>query len=544
MAFGVLGGCWPCRPPLSTPAAAKPNRPEIVHLLQNESSIEFTKSVSPITTITFFKGAPPAQAIRDRVASILSANPWLNGQLHWNSEKARVVLRYSSMPSQHEVFQEKLPGELGVYADMPYRELWKACKGCQCCIQREGSSWKNHPGPLFRVTLIPDGKAPEKSFALVVSLIHLLGDVHTYYQIFNMLSHGAEVKSLRVARSDTWTQELCRAAGEDSSKAVHGLPWLMNFMRSVKRRQRSSICISRLDQPPIEQAEVPTVSTHDVLTSAFLRMVGADICVLPVDMRGRLLGISDLDAGNYTACLPFIAEQVCCPSQKQKQQRYAPWALNGSCTLSNSCFEARDFSERSRLAFVTDWSTFAEALILPACEQHFHQPLLDPRDAVCDLAIIFKSRPHELSVMIFTDPGFSKETLTEMLRQEDLRKTAKSRTSEMPTNNDKPGLWTGSSTLLQQRQQFHMWQPEPGSPKKEPGSPKKESGSPKKELGSPKKEPRSPKKEFGSPKKEPGSSKKEPGSPKKEPGAPKKEPGSPKKAGQLLKSRVPALWGL
>ena len=50
-----------------------------VTLLQEETSLH--SYTGAVTTITFFTGAAPVEALRERVAAVVTANPWLAGRL-------------------------------------------------------------------------------------------------------------------------------------------------------------------------------------------------------------------------------------------------------------------------------------------------------------------------------------------------------------------------------------------------------------------------------------------------------------------------------
>ena len=58
---------------------ASAEAPAEVTLLKEEGSM--MAYCGAVTTITFFSGPAPVDAVRERVAAVVAANPWLGGRL-------------------------------------------------------------------------------------------------------------------------------------------------------------------------------------------------------------------------------------------------------------------------------------------------------------------------------------------------------------------------------------------------------------------------------------------------------------------------------
>ena len=265
----------------------------------------------PVTTITFFRklpggaGGPSVETeLRERVAAVLAANPWLAGHV----TMTELVWEKAPPPSAVDrVFVTRAACDLG--PQTPYREMYKLCKDAEASLLGVGK-------PAFLVTLLPAAAPEGPGFALVVSLAHILGDGHTYYQLWNMLTNAARVEALSASR------KLEADAGMEA-KIEHSIAtdWVFaaNFMFGLAAgKLRSLAAALPFVRPPSPFAlrfryldvdfvarakakakaggEVPFVSTNDVVTSWFLKAF--PVGTMAINFRNRLAGLGDNDAGN------------------------------------------------------------------------------------------------------------------------------------------------------------------------------------------------------------------------------------------------------
>ena len=57
---------------------------------------------------------------------------------------------------------------------------------------------------------------------------------------------------------------------------------------------------------------------------------------------------------------------------------------------------------RARYALITNWSTFAQTLELPGCEQRLHLPFFNLAEAPCDMAFVFRATRAQTGVLMLT----------------------------------------------------------------------------------------------------------------------------------------------
>ena len=166
----------------------------------------------PVTTVTLYEGAAPVEFLRHRLAMILRKNLWLNSRIVRKSMADGVVaLAYpktfesESIVDQHFYVYE--PGDVGISLNMPYEALVRCLSPVQCARSKPAT---DKDEPLFKVAVVPieAGKTDDSraapvqkamtlpGFALIVSINHTIGDGHTYYKLYGMLSANADVEAL------------------------------------------------------------------------------------------------------------------------------------------------------------------------------------------------------------------------------------------------------------------------------------------------------------------------------------------------------------
>ena len=383
-----------------SPANAKPT--ESVTLLKEETGMMAYNGA--VTTITFFTGPAPVDAIRERVAAVVAANPWLSGRLVRGKGEKRMRLVFDPAgPVQDDMLKVASPGQHSVQG-VSYAALQKVIKGSGLEV-KGGVSAVNKDHVQMRVTVIPDGE----QWALVVSISHCIADGFTYYQIYNMLSASAEIKSLSAVRKESFSTDLPGAIGKTESTLFLTLSFMLNcagamlFGGKVKTRCRlvDPAKVEAAKAAAKEDGDCAFVSTNDVLTAGWGQLTKAKLLEMAINFRNRLPGIGNADAGNYELVV-FYQEEDCkrpgqirnslsTPGKYMRCGRDPPRPLRSGFSLM-----------RAKYALITNWSTFATALDMPGCEQRLPLPFFDLSMAPCEMAFIFRATSKEMGVFMVT----------------------------------------------------------------------------------------------------------------------------------------------
>ena len=377
-----------------------------------------------ISTVTFFHGsAAAAEAhLRERVATIVDANPWLAAVLDNDPESGEMAAFYPAhAASRRELFEvrEGVPlSREGVDATA-YKAMVRALTPVLCSTSDEAVG---RGAPLFRVTLLPDASLPERRFALVVSANHSLLDGHGFYKVYNMLSTDGAVEALCPVRKQELPARMLEATGGEPSLMAACPPgFLARFVLGQLRAalfpqtraigfELSASWIAEQKAAAAAAGEVRFVSTNDVAVSSFLNCLRPECAIMAINLRGRLAGCGEEDVGNYEELITYMRgrgggeeDDYATPTLLRKSVAGAPYrraARPPTAMLSNW-----EHLRGAMYAAVTNWATFARPLTLgDGAAQELHLPLFD-WDKACPACvfgsfIIFQPAAGRVAAMV------------------------------------------------------------------------------------------------------------------------------------------------
>ena len=106
---------------------ASAETPAEVTLLKEEGSM--MAYCGAVTTITFFTGPAPVEALRERLALVVAANPWLGGRLVRGKGEKRMRLVFDPAgPLRDDLFSVASPGQYALQG-VSYADIQKVIKG-------------------------------------------------------------------------------------------------------------------------------------------------------------------------------------------------------------------------------------------------------------------------------------------------------------------------------------------------------------------------------------------------------------------------------
>ncbi|CAE7847870.1 true [Symbiodinium sp. KB8] len=376
--------------------------------LLDEESNDLFLLLRGMTTVSFCTGTPPIPWLRERLAAVLAANPWLAGNLSRTSSEDRVCLRYEEDTREeagHELLQRIGPDILDIHPDMPYDILTKKVSGSCAEVPSGVECLRNSSHPLLKVTIC---SSSSDQFALLVSLSHIIADGYTYYRIFHMLTRKlTPVLSLRPQRKLAFHQERLCALGRPEYEFIFSPAYVLNSLTSkfLWGRPKCRAYVINMEKVQAAKRTLPAVplSTNDIVTSSVARLFGARACSMAVNFRGRLANLSEEDAGNYQGLLWFGPDDISAPSLvRAALEQGSQQGVYRRCG-SDPVGQLPGFWEMlcSRLAVITSW-VFEDEPMLEGCTMGLHLPHFDLDEVNSDMAVIFRPRPGQQAVMLFT----------------------------------------------------------------------------------------------------------------------------------------------
>ena len=146
------------------------------------------------------------------------------------------------------------------------------------------------------------------------------------------------------------------------------------------------------------------VSTNDILTSSFARATKVDILLMAINLRNRVKGTNEKDAGNYESVILHDSTSASTPQALRKTLTGgAPFKRDGNMALPGF-FK----TTRSKVALITNWSfpdvwkanlklfDSSGAKTIPIA---LHLPVYNIKDIAFPLGIIFRAIPDRLAIM-------------------------------------------------------------------------------------------------------------------------------------------------
>ena len=400
----------------------------------------------PVTTVTLYSGTAPVSFLRHRIALILEKNPWLTSRMVKKSTKDGVVaMAYGEAREAgqqvDEHFRAYEPGEVRLTLNMQYAALVECLLPLQCARSKPAIDANE---PLFKVAVVPleestdsVGSAPMQckvalpGFALVVSMNHTMGDGHTYYRLYGMLDADQEVEALDPVRVSGFEEAKTTIIGETESEmfssAGYGLGIMGTYLFGrLTGRAPQNVCVHTIDPAWVaqekakaaEEAQVPFVSTNDVLTSWFFCEMKCDINIMVGNFRSRkpaILDLTDHHAGNYEANIPYFPGDFEEPALI-RQSILGPGNQFRAHRAGSPATEVPGFSTllRNNTAIITNWASFYRDVALrtdpmrensEAFKPSLHLPIMESNGLITSVwhnAIVFCPHEGELGMLMIT----------------------------------------------------------------------------------------------------------------------------------------------
>jgi hypothetical protein len=260
---------------------------------------------------------------------------------------------------------------------------------------------------------------------------HTLGDGHTYYNLYSMLSADSKVDKLDPVRVDGFEAAKTEIIGEKETAMFNSAGLAFGIVGTyigtkLGRRSPQNICVNEVDPAWVakektkakQEGQVPFVSTNDALTSWYFREMGADMNIMVANFRSRqpsILNLCDHQVGNYEANLPYFPGDVETPALIRQSIRNADGTFRSSRAGSpTTAIPGFRILLRNKTAIITNWATFYRDVNLQDDAQNnkgnttkpkLHLPILEPDGMITSVwnsAIIFRPRAGELGMLMIT----------------------------------------------------------------------------------------------------------------------------------------------
>jgi hypothetical protein len=382
-------------------------------LLPSEKSF-ITFDVLPATTsVTFFGGTPPIDYLRQRTKEIVEANPWVAAKPSKEGGINHMVYpeKTADLPELFQTFDASTDVAFaGIDMSRPYAEI---CRAAVPLMIKRGSEVTEEDKGSFLVSVVTN--LPQGTFALVVSLSHVIGDGHTFYTLHHMLSANASVEVLEPKRDESFPEKQKKFMGEDMAKGVTDVPLTLRSLMGVlklklftKRQVQQLYYVDdnyiqdqkkAYRQKKENENEPAFISTNDILTSWFNSHIKTQFSLMAINLRNRIEGITDKHVGNYENHIAFQHDNTRDPVLIRKAVQ--------SCGRDQVYPGIWKRMWSSPFAVVTNWCSFDKGIDLPNAEHRLHLPLYldDSFHADVSICVIFRPKRDRLGMLFISDNG-------------------------------------------------------------------------------------------------------------------------------------------
>ena len=271
-----------------------------------------TPCLPPLVFEEASAGSFNLNSLYDRVALLTKSNPWLTGRLRLMPQG--VQLYYSK--NFINCFQS-VTSQTPFQYDLSYDQLISLVKPYTVSMGRECIGTNK---PLFLVSVLQhkSSQTNRKQILLIFSLSPILADIHTLYQLYEMLDQDIEIGTLKVERLDDYSSQVKHLIGRREYNWLHTSmvskynPSVLKFLSP--KPQVFTIYFDTEDWIPkqkdtYKESNLPGdhaisssayLSTNDLLTSWFFTLCQCDYGFMSVNFRNRIKRLDDRSAGNYS----------------------------------------------------------------------------------------------------------------------------------------------------------------------------------------------------------------------------------------------------
>eukprot|EP00956_Cyclotella_meneghiniana_P024031 scaffold47924_cov41-Cyclotella_meneghiniana.AAC.1 len=383
-------------------------------LLDTESSLVHFLAEPAITTVTFFKGAVDAKSssawLKDRLTAICHDNPWLTGQLVKNKKIHKNVLLEipSPIPTDEDINAIICNGDSAelsrISSKSKYEDIANAILKSDAVV---GPGYKligKRDHRVAKFTLIQMDNKDE--VALIASITHAISDGYTYYKIMSMLN--GDIEELSPVRKHDFITASIDAIGAKEHKFLSSTSFMICCLKSMLCGSKPNMDARYIDQDKVilckEKVQDGFVSTNDIVTSSFARATKVDILLMAINLRNRVKGTNENDAGNYESVILHDSKSASTPQALRKTLTGgAPFKRAGDTALPGVIKTVR-----SKVGMMTNWSFLdvweANLKLFDSSGDQtipiaLHLPVYNIKDIAFPTGIIFRANPDRVAIM-------------------------------------------------------------------------------------------------------------------------------------------------
>lgn len=374
-----------------------------VKLLKFEQ--DYLIRANSISKLCFFEGNNESvyDDIKNRTLKLLKANPWLSSKLI--KEKKEIKMEFDEASSPADILDEILINDPDLCIDttLEYSTMLSAIEKH---VVGTGKELIKSGERVTKISLLSHKLNNSSGLVVLFSISHVVADGYTYYKLLNAFFDPSQISAMNYTRKFESVAKIEDFIGKANYKFILSKTMIINVVKNIlfgKKNQYFSRFIDERKVNAIKEAytndpksKFPFISTNDIITSSFCNATNSRLALSAINLRNRIEGIGDQDAGNYEFVLLLDKEHYATPEAIREvvSSKDTFDANNGKMP---SVLEAL----RSNITVITNASSFIDDYHLGELPQIMHLPIFKPDNVYCDFAAIYKTEGNNRAVFYF-----------------------------------------------------------------------------------------------------------------------------------------------
>jgi hypothetical protein len=368
-----------------------------------------------ITKICFFEGHGDNiyNDVKERVIKLLESNPWLASKII--KEKKEVMMEFDETLTPDELIDNILIKDMDLCIDesMEYNQMRKAIEKH---VVSTGNKLLKTGDYVFKVTLLSHKINNTSGVAVVFSISHVPVDGYTYYKLLNAFFDPSQITAMNYNRNFEAVDKIEDFIGKVNTKFTSSAPMIINVLKNLLFGKKVQYFSRFVDEEKVgtikdaysndEKSEFPFISTNDVITSSHCKATNSRLTMSAINLRNRIKGMGNNDAGNYEFVLLLDREHSNTPEAIRRTL-----SSKGRFEPNDGILPGVKEAFSCNITLVTNASSFIEDYKLGDLKQILHLPIFNPKSIFCDFAVVYKAKDNRSTIFYFGKSTSTKKYL-------------------------------------------------------------------------------------------------------------------------------------
>lgn len=286
---------------------------------------------------------------------------------------------------------------------MDYEQMQKAIRKH---VVGTGSQLLKTRDLVTKITLLSHTINNTSGFSLIFSLSHIPADGYTYYKLLNAFFNPSKMIAMNYQRKFDKAEQIEGFIGKTNYRFTLSAPMVVNVLKNLifgKKVQFFSRYVDEEKVSSIKEAyskdaksEFPFISTNDIITSNFCNATNSRLTLSAINLRNRIEGLGNEDAGNYEFVLLLDNNHFDTPEKIRKVL-----SSKGRFEANNGKMPGILEALKSNITLITNASSFIEDYQLGEFKQILHLPIFKSKNIFCDFAAVYKAHGNKRAILYF-----------------------------------------------------------------------------------------------------------------------------------------------